>query len=216
MRSRTLVAILAAVSQATALTLSTACAIGPSAVNALCAGGVTLIRLDAPLAMGQDDATPPAAVLATAPRAWVHAGTTIKELAAAKRAGAATVWLNAAAATATEGGLEDMGYLGASIVDDFADSTCGSADELAVAARTAWRAFEDKLELQDARGERERARGKAVEDVEVLELTDWTPPPSDTPKSPAARQHRFCIMCGAKLPAVARYCSECGEPQVTA
>ena len=33
------------------------------------------------------------------------------------------------------------------------------------------------------------------------------------PSAGAAQTHKFCIMCGAKLPGFARFCSACGEPQ---
>lgn len=54
---------------------------------------------------------------------WVHVAETFKDCAAAKRHGAVTVWLNEQAA-ANADDYEVTGFLGASIVKDFADSLC--------------------------------------------------------------------------------------------
>ena len=60
---------------------------------------------------------------------WVHVATTFAELVAARRAGATTVWLNEQAA-GSAGDLEDQGYFGTAIIDDFADAVIGGAIEV--------------------------------------------------------------------------------------
>ena len=54
---------------------------------------------------------------------WVHIAKTFKDCAAAKRHGAVTVWLNEKAASNADD-YEATGFLGATIIKDFADSLC--------------------------------------------------------------------------------------------
>ena len=196
---------------------------------------------------------------------WIHVATAFSELAAAKQLGAVTVWLNAQAAT-TSGDLGTTGYLGAAIMDDFADRVCGTFDELPAAMLEAQLAAVEKEELEERRFRREHEmvmaeaeRNRPVRwDAEAAEVEGdalspfgvpaiappsapppWvqtaTPPPSPLPSPPpsppideerqsssgatsnqegTAKATKFCIACGSKLPAVARFCSACGEPQV--
>ena len=86
--------------------------------------------------------------------AWVHIASTFKEIAAAKRHGAATIWLNEQAAAA-EGDLESTGFLGAAIINDFADALCARPDYLHDAVREAQLAAVAKAAEEEARAERE-------------------------------------------------------------
>lgn len=210
------------------LTLSTACTLSPAMCDLLASdAAIELVALEEPLSMST---APPAAVGGAAlRRCWVHAGTTIKELAAAKRMGGATVWLNKQAAKSALGDVEGQGYLGAMIIEDFADALCGNEEELAAAAVQAWVKAEEKAKADDSRERREMEQAGLTVDVDPA--TDDAqppspgivpapapapaPPPAGNPPPPAAAQSatKFCIFCGTKRVMEARFCSQCGERQ---
>ena len=202
---------LSAVVARVALTLSTACALGGPAIDQLRCESISHVVLDAPLSM---EAEVPAALGAVMQAGgWVHAGATIKELAAARRAGAATIWFNEVAAKTAIGDVEAHGYLGASIIEDFADAVCGSAEELASATVDAWRVFEERAEEEDSLAERggpvditSWIEESIVQDNEAAALPQGA---GGTGAAPAST--KFCISCGVRLPSTARFCSECGE-----
>ena len=77
-----------------------------------------------------------------------------KECAAAKRHGAVTIWLNEQAAAA-EGNLESTGFLGAAIINDFADALCAGPGALRDAIQEAQLAAAAKAAEEEARAERE-------------------------------------------------------------
>ena len=201
---------LSAVVARVALTLSTACALGGAAIDELRCRSISHVLLDAPLSM---EAGAPAALGAVVQAGgWVHAGATIKELAAARRAGAATIWFNEVAAKTAIGDVEAQGYLGASIIEDFADAVCGSAEELASATLDAWRVYEQRAEEKDRRAERDRSDTSWIEAEAVVEDDEAAALPLGAGGAgAAAASTKFCIWCGVRLPSEARFCSQCGE-----
>ena len=148
---------------------------------------------------------------------WVHVASEFKELVAARRAGATTIWLNEAAA-ATAGDLNTQGYFGTAIIDDFADAICADASELVDAATAARRARSMRkasaVDTDDNRNSRETDRAR-------------TPPAAAVPGGGVAASSvaaeassndvrattKFCIECGAQLPSRAKFCSACGATQ---
>ena len=127
--------------------------------------------------------------------AWVHVATTFKDLTVAKRTGAVTVcayplcqtpfaphvfvhilcahaspvarvqiWLNEQAARSA-GDLEMTGFLGAAIINDFADGLCESTAELVDAIEEAQLAAIAKAAEEDARAEREHLASLAEEEA---------------------------------------------------
>ena len=205
------------------LTLSSACAIEASALDELRRAEVAVVRLDAPLQFSEAPEIPALGAAALRGR-WVHCGTTIKELAAARKMGGATVWLNEQATTL--GDVDSQGYLGASIIEEFADALCGRPEELASAAIEAHDAYKAKTQAEERRESQEWDAEAAEAAADVEAAADAVEPPVEAaapaaapaatePAAATATATKFCIMCGTKLPAVARFCSSCGERQIS-
>lgn len=81
--------------------------------------------------------------------AWVHIATSFKEISAAKRNGAVTVWLNEQAVRDTE--EFSTGFLGAAIINDFADALCSTEAELPALLVDAQRAAIEKAAKEEQR-----------------------------------------------------------------
>ena len=113
--------------------------------------GARLVELQLPLPADE----PPVDIIGPCEElAWVHVASTFKECAAAKRHGAVTIWLNEQAAAA-EGNLESTGFLGAAIINDFADALCAGPGALRDAVQEAQLAAAAKAAEEEARAERE-------------------------------------------------------------
>ena len=119
----------------------------------------------------------PAIVSAQRAKDWVHVCSSIKELAGAKRVGARTLWLNAAAAAdehskeitdkdierAQASGLpEPQGYVARGIIADLADAVCGELKEIPEALVSLQAAV-----LKEREKTREKERVAAAEAVEA-------------------------------------------------
>ena len=144
-------------------------------------------------------------VMAVGHEGWVHVASAFPELVSARRAGAATVWLNERAA-ATDGDLESQGYIGTAIIGDFADAVCAGPSELSAAVdaarRERWNASDDKAASSDV------ITGTSLDDATREESpTDLTATEFFGDK----RSIQFCMQCGTKLPITARFCRACGE-----
>lgn len=129
--------------------------------------GARLLPIELPL---PEDASPLELVGPCEEFAWVHVAMTFKECAAAKRHGATTIWLNEKAAS-TQGDFESTGFLGATIIDDFADAVCASAEELDVAVPAAQQAAATKAAEEEARAEREHY--SSLEEDMLTRLPQW-------------------------------------------
>lgn len=138
---------------------------------------------------------------------WVHICTTLKELVAVRKLGAKTIWLNAGAAAAAS-----ENYLSASVVSDFADSVCSDWDELQPALEQVAEVIAEKAWFQALDVATGATATAASVDVPLAadELAvNVAASPSGAPQS------KFCTECGTKLPRTARFCSACGQEQVT-
>ena len=119
----------------------------------------------------------PAIVSAQRAKDWVHVCSSVKELAGAKRVGARTLWLNAAAAADTHsrevtdedieraqasGLAEPQGYVARGIIADLADAVCAELEEIPAALVSLQAAA-----LREREKEREKERVAAAEAVEA-------------------------------------------------
>ena len=139
---------------------------------------------------------------------WIHICATLKELAAVRRYGARTVWLNARAAAEQARNENEDTFLSDKITGDFADRVCSTWSQVPAA-------LEEVLALGPLLEEsepQERGPVGAWAPASVApqpELEAEAPPPAAAPASDT----KFCMFCGVKLPRRARFCSECGERQ---
>ena len=150
---------------------------------------------------------------------WVHVASEFKELVAARRAGATTIWLNEAAA-ATAGDLNTQGYFGTAIIDDFADAICADASELVDAATAARRArsmrkasavdTDDNWNSRKCETDRARTPPAAVVPGGGVAASSAA---AKAPSNDVRATTKFCIECGAQLPSRAKFCSACGATQ---
>ena len=164
---------------------------------------------------------------------WVHVATTFAELVEARRAGATTVWLNEQAA-GSAGDLEEQGYFGTAIIDDFADAVIGGAIEVPGVldeARDARRRREAKdeqarlvptplnnlervaLGLGDGQGPTSRFAGAAAAPSTPTSPLDDDGGRAQAIAQPTAPLTKYCMECGTELPRSAKFCKRCGEPQ---
>ena len=182
-------------------------------------GGDLLDALLTTTATAEPSASPEI-VKALGAKDWVHVCGTVKELAAAKRVGARTLWLNAAAAAdehsktfsdeeierAQAAGLaEPQGYVARGIIADLADAVCDRLEALPEAL----------VSLQAAMdAEREAARGDEDEPPAGAAAAVGSAESGTTAERAAAslqEQQQYCVGCGAKLPSRARFCPACGD-----
>ncbi len=196
--------------------------------------GAKLLPIEEPVAGGEDGLQLNEQLVDRVSNGWVHVADDFRSLVGAKRLGASTVWLNEEAAE-TVGNVEEGGWMGAAIVEDFADAVCGSLAALpdaVVAARRAAAAREagdaetgEAMEILERRLRRERAAAEwgaragdvdagladgASSEAAAADASRGQPLPA--PDQPQAA-HKFCIDCGARLPRRAKFCSECGGAQ---
>jgi hypothetical protein len=151
---------------------------------------------------------------------WVHVAGGFKDLVAARQMGAATVWLNEQAAADADD-IDATGYIGASIIGDFADALCGSSCELLGAVSEARHRFaEREVEEEDAAARVERspkAAGPGLSDERGAAVIDIEPTPRMAPSASTPggtqRKLKYCMECGARLPVAAKFCCDCGEKQ---
>lgn len=155
---------------------SSRCPLGEGAVTRLRDRGVSLHCFpDAePVAMPRLSGRP------VAEYGWVHVATTFKEVALAKEAGAVTVWLNEKAASDD---VTDQGFLGFSLVNEFANAVCGSETQLPEAIVDAQRAAEEKDAAEEQRGRRDHY--SSLDEQERLRPVAWDAKASaDEPADP--------------------------------
>ena len=157
-------------------------------------------------ATGEPTASPEI-VTAVGEEQWVHVCTNVKELAGAKRVGARTIWLNAAAAADENSkGFEGepgakSGYVARGIIADLADGVCSTLETLPAAIDSAQEAHELNLKREERQAEAaDAAAGGGVGSGAGRE----SKPASDG-------KQISCVSCGARLPASAKFCSECGD-----
>eukprot|EP00325_Prymnesiales_sp_UTEX-LB-985_P030449 CAMPEP_0174718664 /NCGR_PEP_ID=MMETSP1094-20130205/29625_1 /TAXON_ID=156173 /ORGANISM="Chrysochromulina brevifilum, Strain UTEX LB 985" /LENGTH=184 /DNA_ID=CAMNT_0015918821 /DNA_START=92 /DNA_END=646 /DNA_ORIENTATION=- len=131
---------------------------------------------------------------------WVHVTTTFPELVQARRAGAATVWLNDQAAA---GDLESQGYIGAAIIDDFADAICAAPNGLTSAINDARLA---RWQAEAATGAEQLAVDVTAQAISNGNTNDDVDLPVST-----SMTRQFCMQCGAEMPGRANFCRFCGE-----
>lgn len=151
----------------------------------------------------------PAIVSAQRAKDWVHVCSSVKELAGAKRVGARTLWLNAAAAAdehsrevtdedierAQASGLaEPQGYVARGIIADLADAVCAELEEIPAALVSLQAAA-----LREREKEREKERVAAAEAVEAAGGAEAvTKAAQEAQAAQAARAARAAMAKGKK------------------
>ena len=139
---------------------------------------------------------------------WCHVGSTLAEIAPAKRLGALTVMIDADVNSEVDD-LFGGDFLAASVLSDFYDLVLGGLDELTPDALARLPDVSSGPENERVVGwldRQDRAAGATAPRRAVA-----PPPPPPPSEPPAAAATKFCIHCGATLPRVAKFCSECGE-----
>ena len=139
---------------------------------------------------------------------WCHVGSTLAEIAPAKRLGALTVMIDADVNSEVDD-LFGGDFLAASVLSDFYDLVLGGLDELTPGALARLPDVSSGPENERVVGwldRQDRAAGATAPRRAVA-----PPPPPPPSEPPAATATKFCIHCGATLPRVAKFCSECGE-----
>ena len=138
---------------------------------------------------------------------WCHVGSTLAEIAPAKRLGALTVMIDADVNSEVDD-LFGGDFLAASVLSDFYDLVLGGLDELTPGALA---------RLPDVSSGPENERVVGWLDRQDRAAGAHRAAPSRAAAAAAAqrtagrRRDKFCIHCGATLPRVAKFCSECGE-----
>lgn len=189
-----------------------------------------------------EPAAPPEVLRAAAIEQWVHVCSTVPQLAAAKRAGARTVWLNErAAGDENSRGFdgpagEASSYLARGVIADLAGAVCARLDEVEAALQRAQQRHEAEVAQRkgaggddDAADALARLRGslpgaRAAGDGAGSDgagaasgPTDWDAvlaAPGDAGDAGDADLRGECPSCGARLAPAARFCSECGHSTV--
>ena len=188
-------------------------------LESLESAGERVVRLGAPLCVDDAGVVGEATSSLQGIVGWVHVASEFKELVAARRAGATTIWLNEAAA-ATAGDLNTQGYFGTAIIDDFADAICADASELVDAATAARRArsmrkasavdTDDNWNSRKCETDRTRTPPAAVVPGGGVAASSVA---AKAPSNDVRATTKFCIECGAQLPSRAKFCSACGATQ---
>ena len=188
-------------------------------LESLESAGERVVRLGAPLCVDDAGVVGEATSSLQGIVGWVHVASEFKELVAARRAGATTIWLNEAAA-ATAGDLNTQGYFGTAIIDDFADAICADASELVDAATAARRArsmrkasavdTDDNWNSRKCETDRARTPPAAVVPGGGVAASSAA---AKAPSNDVRATTKFCIECGAQLPSRAKFCSACGATQ---